>query len=629
MAEQPPLPKRIDSLSEKLVPPIPPKPVSRSPSKRLNKMATSENLAADSAMSQNFDAKHHYKSCFKTFQEFYKNGDLFDIELKVGDTKFKCHKIVISCVSEYFRVMFMSEMSESRQKIVTIHDIEESAMSKLINFAYTGKITFTIETVQPILYAASILQINTVIEACCQFMENHLHPTNCIDVHNFAEQHNHAELMKMADHYILDNFNDVVETDEFKDMSFNHLECLVKSQDLNVTDETQVYEAVLKWVKEDPESRRDNMSKLLSHIKLALLSPTYLVENVASEELVKKDLDCRDLLDDAKSYQMSLASLVSKVRPSEQTRPRKSCAGVLFCVGGRGASGDPFKSIECYDPRNDKWFGITEMMNRRRHVGVCWTGGLLYSVGGHDGTKHLNTGEVFDPKTNKWYNIAAMTTPRRGIALAPMGGAIYAVGGLDDTTCYDTVERYDHACDKWTFVCSMNVRRGGVGVTSFNCHLYAVGGNDGTSSLDRCEKYDPIMNKWSSIANMERPRAGAGLSVLEGYVYVVGGFDDSSPLNTCERYNCQTNKWERMADMTCARGGVGVSTMAGKVFAVGGHDGFNYLSSVEAYDPIKDSWTTVSNIQQCRAGAGLAFSECSPNLLMNSQVDTIEKEQGY
>ena len=50
--------------------------------------------------------------------------------------------------------------------------------------------------------------------------------------------------------------------------------------------------------------------------------------------------------------------------------------GVLFCVGGRGASGDPFKSIECYDPRNNKWFGVTEMMSRRRHVGVCWSGGI-------------------------------------------------------------------------------------------------------------------------------------------------------------------------------------------------------------------------------------------------------------
>lgn len=50
-------------------------------------------------------------------------------------------------------------------------------------------------------------------------------------------------------------------------------------------------------------------------------------------------------------------------------------SGVLFCVGGRGASGDPFKSIEVYDPRRNRWFQVSEMNTRRRHVGVCCSGG--------------------------------------------------------------------------------------------------------------------------------------------------------------------------------------------------------------------------------------------------------------
>ena len=51
------------------------------------------------------------------------------------------------------------------------------------------------------------------------------------------------------------------------------------------------------------------------------------------------------------------------------------CVGVVFCVGGRGASGDPFKSIECYDLRRDRWFQVMEMCSRRRHVGVVSVGG--------------------------------------------------------------------------------------------------------------------------------------------------------------------------------------------------------------------------------------------------------------
>ena len=46
-------------------------------------------------------------------------------------------------------------------------------------------------------------------------------------------------------------------------------------------------------------------------------------------------------------------------------------------VGGRGVSGDPFKSIECYDLRSDRWFRVTEMSTKRRHVGVIAIKGKL------------------------------------------------------------------------------------------------------------------------------------------------------------------------------------------------------------------------------------------------------------
>lgn len=52
--------------------------------------------------------------------------------------------------------------------------------------------------------------------------------------------------------------------------------------------------------------------------------------------------------------------------------------GVLFCVGGRGGSGDPFRSIECYSINKNSWFFGPEMNSRRRHVGVISVeGGLL------------------------------------------------------------------------------------------------------------------------------------------------------------------------------------------------------------------------------------------------------------
>lgn len=54
---------------------------------------------------------------------------------------------------------------------------------------------------------------------------------------------------------------------------------------------------------------------------------------------------------------------------------RTAPAGVLFCVGGRGGSGDPFRSIECYSIAKNSWFFGPEMNSRRRHVGVISVGG--------------------------------------------------------------------------------------------------------------------------------------------------------------------------------------------------------------------------------------------------------------
>jgi len=346
MPGAPPLPERSDSLSCTTAPPIPPKPVthhinntpitglSRSKSApgsygHLKKMATLEHLNIDTTVSQDYEYKSHYKHCFKTFYDFYEKGNLCDVEIKVGEKSFKCHRMVLACVSQYFRAMFMSEMSESQQDQVTIHDIDESAMEKLIRFAYTSKIHFTVDTVQPILYAASILQIETVAKACCEFMRKHLHPSNCIGVHNFAEQHNRTELMKMADDYILEHFLEVLETEEFKNVSFRLMCLLMSSSELNVTDEMLAYEAVIKWVKEDREERKKYLAELVSHLKLPLLSPAYLQKHVATEDLIKKDLECRDLLDEAKYYQMSVANILPDVKISERTRPRKSYAGLL------------------------------------------------------------------------------------------------------------------------------------------------------------------------------------------------------------------------------------------------------------------------------------------------------------
>ncbi|KAL2099695.1 hypothetical protein ACEWY4_004089 [Coilia grayii] len=533
-----------------------------------------------------FQAQEAWKDFHNSLRQFYEAGELCDVTLKVGSRLIPCHKLVLACVIPYFRAMFLSDMAEAKQELIEIRDFDGEAIQDLVGFAYSSRLTLTVDNVQPLLYAACILQVELVARACCEYMKAHFHPSNCLAVRTFAESHHRVDLMAMADRYACEHFGQVVDSEDFPAVSPQHLRTLLSSPDLNIHSETQVYQAAIKWLKANPQHHVAWLDQIMSQVRLPLLPVDFLTGTVAREEMIKSSLSCRDLLDEARNYHLHLSNKnVPDFEYSVRTTPRKHTAGVLFCVGGRGDSGDPFRSIECYNISKNSWFFGPEMNSRRRHVGVISVGGKVYAVGGHDGSEHLGSMEMFDPLTNKWTIKASMNIKRRGIALAALGGPIYAIGGLDDNSCYSDVERYDIEADRWSTVAGMNTPRGGVGSVALGGHVYAVGGNDGIASLSSVERFDPHLNKWTHVHEMGQRRAGNGVSELNGCLYVVGGFDDNSPLSSVERFDPRTQRWEYVAELTTPRGGVGVATVMGRVYAVGGHNGNKYLNTVEAFEP--------------------------------------------
>jgi hypothetical protein len=89
----------------------------------------------------------------------------------------------------------------------------------------------------------------------------------------------------------------------------------------------EAYEAVVSWVRSNVTENRQYLPLIFSKLRLPQLPISYLVEKVCTEELVRQDTTCRDYIDEAKHYQMSLAQLVPNVPVTERILPRKSYAG--------------------------------------------------------------------------------------------------------------------------------------------------------------------------------------------------------------------------------------------------------------------------------------------------------------
>lgn len=72
----------------------------------------------------------------------------------------KTFQVVLLKVSvSFLRAMFLSEMSEAKQELIEIKDFDGDTIQDLVHFAYSSKLTLTVDNVQPLLYAACILQV--------------------------------------------------------------------------------------------------------------------------------------------------------------------------------------------------------------------------------------------------------------------------------------------------------------------------------------------------------------------------------------------------------------------------------------------------------------------------------------
>lgn len=61
--------------------------------------------------------------------------------------------------------------------------------------------------------------------------------------------------------------------------------------------------------------------------------------------------------------------------------------------------------------------------------------GLLYVVGGFDGSIGLLFVEVYNIKFNEWFYVVLMNMRRSSVGVGVVGGLFYVVGGYDGVLC--------------------------------------------------------------------------------------------------------------------------------------------------------------------------------------------------
>ncbi|XP_034006104.1 kelch-like protein 33 [Trematomus bernacchii] len=538
-----------------------------------------------------------------------------NVILDVGGAVFYVHRVILAASSDFFRGMFTCGMRESHQTRISLPFISASELDVLIRCSYSGTLPLSWDCVFEMTCTALQLQFQPALSLCLNFMRQEMEASSCLDVASFAEAYEMSELLEESNDFVLRNFWEVSVTPKFQDLPAEKLLDIIRCDDLCVPSELTVFRAVISWVEADPEERLGQAGQLMTGVRFPLMTfrefrevrAIYLrIECFGNKEvelygsalkefgfsLPETQDQCRvrhpkdalvvvggdQLNPDGRQripnkelwFANSLRSGPGLVKAMEWRRlgemPDKpkfrhglaALLGRLYVIGGcyYYTKDDVMKSAYSYDPVQDSWKRLADMLEFRSNFSVVVQEGCLYAFGGD---KEINTNvdsvEVYNPDTDSWSFTQPLDQSLSGHAATVLDGRIFISGGFNcKYMCLVSMFLY-HPERGTTYLADMTHDRAQHCMEPLRGHLYAAGGvcNLRTFYTDQqaCEVYDPVVDSWTAFASLPVPHVGAASAVLEEKIYVLGGYcqDDYSESGLVHRFEPITQRWETMGKL--------------------------------------------------------------------------------
>jgi BTB/POZ domain len=106
-----------------------------------------------------YENETHQNGVLEMMKLMYDSHQLTDVCVTVDSQHFFCHRAVLAATSCYFHAMFTSNLAESRQADIQLHEVDADSVGALINYAYTGRVCITRLNVQNLMFTASLFQV--------------------------------------------------------------------------------------------------------------------------------------------------------------------------------------------------------------------------------------------------------------------------------------------------------------------------------------------------------------------------------------------------------------------------------------------------------------------------------------
>ncbi|XP_077294153.1 kelch-like protein 25 isoform X2 [Arctopsyche grandis] len=518
-----------------------------------------------------YDAMKHNQKC--------------DTGFTVRDKTFHAHLIILMACSKFFGT------NEGQvEDIMSKYQFE--VIEAILKYCYTGEINIEEKHRKNLLELANKLKVKIPP----QFKTVNL--SNCLKVFKLTDD---SELKTKAKDLILENFKKMSlhTTPDFLKLLASDVVEILKSDDLDLSSEEDVFNSVKLWINHDYTKRKNELAKLMRSVRLSLLSLEFLVN-----EVMKFCVSCEECL---MPVRQAIIGKDNKSLIQEKNRRRKEKKIAL--VGGKDI--DVANTIDIYDGQMKNWSLSENIGINKSDFESVIVGESIVIIGGlNSSNESVTSVEYIDLKNGQKFSLKPLNIARYKFSAATLrrGSStdVYAIGGNnDDDDVLSSVERWNSETGDWQIITSLLVAVEYHSATVVDEKIYITGGqtyaNKKITSLNKVQMYSVETNSWTYRAQMIQERSEHSSVAFRGKLYVAGGtiFQTSTYLDSVEHYDPNANLWTPFTNLPRPVSGVSLFCFQKKLLTMGG----NSSSDVCEYEETSKTWKALKSLTKMRAHA--------------------------
>ncbi|XP_077294123.1 kelch-like protein 7 isoform X2 [Arctopsyche grandis] len=462
----------------------------------------------------------------KYLYEAMKRQKYCDAFFFVRNRSYYVHMLVLSACSEFF-------VKNQYRLSATFSPFEFDVIDAILKYCYTGEINIDDHHYKKFVELANLLEVKIPprYETVDLF--------NCQEVLRLSVD---SELKKNAMDLTLENFDTLHKTQDFLNLSASTVIEILKSDYLNVPSEEDVFNAVKLWVNQDYASRKNYMTKLMSFVKLSLLSLEFLVDEVM--KFCNLCAECMTNLGQAIKDKNNISFI-------QRETPRRKKEKIAL-VGGDNL--DEADTIDIYDGENKSWTLSKGIGINKSNFASVVVGDWIVIIGGWK-NRSLTTVDYIDLKNGQKHPLQPLNQARYNLSAVTIchdsSTDVYAIGGYDysNNKNLSSVERWNIKTRDWKIIAPLLVAVYDHSASAIDDNIYVTGGriekNRKNISLNKVQMYSVESNSWTYRAQMIQERSEHSSVVFKGKLFVAGGFIDQldSRTDSIEHYDPIANLW--------------------------------------------------------------------------------------